>query len=82
MENNKGYVRLNIDKNGIGKIEFYHPQSNSLPEKILSKIAKTITEASLIKEIKVIVLKSAGNRTFCAGASFDELIEIEKAKMK
>ena len=80
MENNKGYVRLNIDKNGIGKIEFYHPQSNSLPEKILSKIAKTITEASLIKEIKVIVLKSAGNRTFCAGASFDELIEIENIK--
>ena len=77
MENNKGYVRIKIDKNGIGTIEFFHPQSNSLPKKILHKIAKTITEASLNKEIKVIVLKSAGNRTFCAGASFDELIEIE-----
>ena len=39
-------------------------------------IAKTINQASLNKEIKVIVLKSAGNRTFCAGASFDELIAI------
>ena len=80
MEDNKGYVRINIDENGIGTIEFYHPQSNSLPGEILSKIAKTITEASLNEEIKVIVLKSGGNRTFCAGASFDELIKIENIK--
>jgi len=80
MENNKGYVRINTDENGIGTIEFYHPQSNSLPSEVLSKIAKTITEASLNEEIKVIVLKSAGNRTFCAGASFDELIQIENIK--
>ena len=80
MEDNKGYVRINIDENGIGTIEFYHPQSNSLPGEILSEIAKTITEASLNEEIKVIVLKSAGNRTFCAGASFDELIQIENIK--
>jgi methylglutaconyl-CoA hydratase len=39
MEDNKGYVRINIDENGIGTIEFYHPQSNSLPGEILSKIA-------------------------------------------
>ena len=52
MEDNKGYVRINVDENGIGKIEFYHPQSNSLPGKILSKIAKTITDASHNKEIK------------------------------
>ena len=80
MEDNKGYVRTNIDENGIGTIEFYHPQSNSLPGEILSKIAKTITDASLNKQIKVIVLKSGGNRTFCAGASFDELIKIENIK--
>ena len=80
MTKKNGYVNLNTDKAGIGTIEFYHPQSNSLPGEILSKIAKTITEASLNKEIKVIVLKSAGNRTFCAGASFDELIEIENIK--
>ena len=80
MEENKGYVKVNIDKNGIGTIEFHHPQSNSLPGEILSKIAKTINEASLNKDIKVIVIKSAGNRTFCAGASFDELIEIGNIK--
>jgi methylglutaconyl-CoA hydratase len=80
MEDNKGHVRVNINEDGIGTIEFYHPQSNSLPGEILSKIAKTISEASNNKEIKVIVLKSAGNRTFCAGASFDELIQIKNIK--
>lgn len=80
MYNNKGYVTINIDVNGIGTIEFYHPQSNSLPGEILSEIANTINEASLNRDIKVIILKSAGDRTFCAGASFDELIEIENIK--
>ena len=80
MEDNKENVSIIIDKNGIGTIEFYHPQSNSLPGEILSKIAKTINQASLNKEIKVIVLKSAGNRAFCAGASFEELIEIKNIK--
>ena len=80
MEDNKENVSIIIDKNGIGTIEFYHPQSNSLPGEILSKIAKTINQASLNKEIKVIVLKSAGNRAFCAGASFEELIESKNIK--
>ena len=80
MEDNKENVSIIIDKNGIGTIEFYHPQSNSLPGEILSKIAKTINQASLNKEIKVIVLKSAGNRAFCAGASFEELTEIKNIK--
>ena len=46
----------------------------------MSEIANTINEASLNRDIKVIILKSAGDRTFCAGASFDELIEIENIK--
>ena len=45
MDNNKGYVTINIDVNGIGTIEFYHPQSNSLPGEILSEIANTINES-------------------------------------
>jgi methylglutaconyl-CoA hydratase len=80
MEDNKENVTINTDENGIGTIEFYHPRSNSLPGEILSKIARTINQASLNKKIKVIVLKSAGNRAFCAGASFEELIEIKNIK--
>ena len=70
------YVKLEI-KDGIGTIEFFHPQSNSLPGEILQKLADTITEAGNNAEILVVILKSGGDRTFCAGASFDELMAIE-----
>lgn len=70
------YVKLDINA-GIGTIEFFTEQSNSLPGDILKKLADTVTEAGNNPEIKVIILKSGGNRTFCAGASFDELVAIE-----
>lgn len=71
-----GSVNIKI-KAGIGTITFFHPQSNSLPGEILNLLAQTITEAGTNEAIKVIVLKSEGDRAFCAGASFDELIAIE-----
>jgi methylglutaconyl-CoA hydratase len=64
-------------QNGINTIEFFHPQSNSLPASILQQLALTITNAGLDTNTKVIILKSAGDRTFCAGASFDELIAVQ-----
>ena len=74
---NQGHVTHEISDNGIATIEFGHPLSNSLPSKILAKLAKTITDVGAQKEVKIIVLKSAGERAFCAGASFDELIAIQ-----
>ncbi|WP_299898503.1 enoyl-CoA hydratase/isomerase family protein [uncultured Aquimarina sp.] len=73
------YVHIDIE-NGIGTIEFFHPAHNSLPGDILAKLAQTITEAGENDQIKVIILKSGGNRTFCAGASFKELININDAE--
>jgi methylglutaconyl-CoA hydratase len=70
------YVRSETH-NGITTIEFYHPQSNSLPGKILEKLAYEIHFAGTHAETKVIILKSAGDRTFCSGASFDELVQIK-----
>src|ERR1700739_2348762 len=58
---------------GITTIEFFHPQGNSLPGKTLEEIAKEIHFAGTHNETKVIVLKSAGDKAFCAGASFHEL---------
>ncbi len=69
------YVDLDI-KDGIGTIEFFTEQSNSLPGEILSKLAQTVKEAGKNPDIRVIVLRSGGERAFCAGASFDELIAI------
>lgn len=73
----QGQVEFTKNENGIATIEFSHPLSNSLPGKILQKLADTITALGQDDEVKVIVLKSSGERAFCAGASFDELISIK-----
>lgn len=73
----QGDVKLLVNEKGVATIEFFHPLSNSLPSKVLKKLANTITEAGNDAAVKVIVLKSAGDRAFCAGASFDELIAIK-----
>ena len=78
---NQGNVELSINENGIATIEFSHPLSNSLPGKILAKLADTITEAGANDSVKVIILKSAGERAFCGGASFDELISIDNIEV-
>ena len=72
----QGHVISTIE-NQIGIIEFGHSLSNSLPGNILNKLALTITELSKNENCKVILLKSAGDRAFCAGASFDELVAIK-----
>lgn len=71
-----GELNYSIE-NGIGTIEFYHPKSNSLPGSLLKKLAEIINEFSTKQDVKVIVIKSKGEKAFCAGASFDELISIE-----
>jgi methylglutaconyl-CoA hydratase len=72
----QGGVNVSID-NHIASIEFHHPLSNSLPGKVLQELANTITEVGNNDAVAVIILKSAGERAFCAGASFDELISID-----
>jgi len=57
-------------------IEFFHPQSNSLPKNLLTDLASHIHGAGLDDEIRVVVIRSAGDRAFCAGASFNELLQI------
>lgn len=61
---------------GITTIAFAHPQSNSMPSRQLEKLAQEIHFAGNHDETKVIILKSSGDRAFCSGASFDELMQI------
>ena len=76
------YVNYSVT-DSVGTIEFYTPQHNSLPSTILKKLAETVTIASFDETAKVIILKSSSTNslpekeTFCAGASFNELIAIE-----
>lgn len=70
----EGHVNSH-NEHGITTIEFFHPQSNSLPGHLLEQISQEI-HFGCSHDSKVIILKSAGSGAFCAGASFDELIEI------
>lgn len=71
-----GSVKFELH-NHIGTIEFFHPQSNSLPGKLLEELAQVIHGAGNDERVKVIILRSAGEKAFCAGASFDELVAIK-----
>jgi len=72
----EGTIKSEI-KNGVGTITFFHPQSNSMPGAQLRNLATEIEKLGNDDNVKVIVLQSEGDKTFCAGASFDELISIK-----
>ena len=70
-----GSIYTNIN-NHIATIEFGHPASNSFPSELLDRLTNQLNDLSNNDDVHVIVLKSEGERTFCAGASFDELLAI------
>src|SRR6185437_4086504 len=76
-ETNNGSVILSTSLAGVATISFYHPSQNSLPADLLNQLTDKITEAGNDPQTRVIVIKSAGERTFCAGASFDELLQLK-----
>ena len=71
----EGSVKTSIEQ-GVGRISFSHPKSNSLPGLLLDQLAKAIANFGADASVKVILLLSEGDKTFCAGASFDELLSI------
>ncbi|WP_047788006.1 enoyl-CoA hydratase/isomerase family protein [Tenacibaculum mesophilum] len=73
-ENGSLYTHI---ENKIATIEFGHPASNSFPSVLLERLANEFDKLSINNEVSVIVLKSEGERAFCAGASFDELVAID-----
>jgi methylglutaconyl-CoA hydratase len=72
-----GHVTATTDAQGIATISFFHPAHNSLPGALLAELAKAITAVGQNAATSVIILRSEGEKTFCAGASFDELVAIE-----
>jgi len=70
-----GEVAVDIS-NGVATIRFSHPKGNSLPGALLQRLAETIAEVGRDPDTRVIVLRSDGTGPFCAGASFDELVNI------
>ena len=72
-----GYIKQEILKPGLAEITFYHPSHNSMPGNLLKDLEETINKAGQNPDIQVIILKSAGDRTFCAGASFPQLVAVD-----
>ncbi len=73
-ENGSLYTKI---ENKIATIEFGHPASNSFPSELLERLRKEFQKLSDDENVKVIILRSEGEKAFCAGASFDELMAIE-----
>jgi methylglutaconyl-CoA hydratase len=69
-------VRCTVDDRGVAVVTFAHPRSNSLPGAVLAELADTLRGLGDRSDVRVVVLGSAGDRAFCAGASFDELVAI------
>lgn len=73
----QGYVRTDLTPDGVAHIIFYHPSHNSLPSKLLNELSAAFKSAGENPATKIVVLRSAEHKTFCAGASFDELAGIQ-----
>lgn len=73
----QGYVKTSVSPDGKGFVEFYHPAHNSLPARLLSELTAAFEQMGQSPEVRVVVLQSAVHKTFCSGASFDELTAIQ-----
>lgn len=60
----------------LAVVEFGHPASNSMTSELLARLSDTFKELGDHPEVHAILLQSEGDRAFCAGASFDELLEV------
>ena len=76
MPNASGAVHTVVE-NGIARLTFSHPAHNSMPSDLLAAVVNNLDALSEEETVKVIIFQSGGERTFCAGASFDELLAIE-----
>ncbi len=74
MNNGKVNVSL-ID--GIAVIHFFHPKGNSLPIKMVKELTEAVIRLSEDNNARVIILRSEGEKTFCGGASLEELLLIK-----
>ena len=71
-----GTLTTRIDEKNIATLCFSHPASNSFPSDLLKKVTTEINRLSELPTVALIILKSEGKGSFCAGASFKELLSI------
>jgi len=73
---NNGTIQTHIE-NKVATLTFFHSAGNSLPSELLIKLIDALKLLGGNDQVQVILLQSEGDKTFCAGASFDELLAIK-----
>ncbi|MGE5354900.1 MAG: enoyl-CoA hydratase/isomerase family protein [Deltaproteobacteria bacterium] len=73
------YIKNEI-RDHYAKIEFFHPSHNSMSMALLAALSELFVELNNVDDIKCIILTSAGQGSFCAGANFEELKNIRDEK--
>jgi methylglutaconyl-CoA hydratase len=72
VSSEQGSVKCYLEGN-VATVRFSHPKGNSLPGSLLRRLAEMFDGLARDPDATVVVLRSEGTGTFCAGASFDEL---------
>ncbi len=72
----KGEISVKVEK-AISEVTFYHPAGNSFPSALLDDLISVLSKEDNNTDSKIILVRSRGDRAFCAGASFDELLQIK-----
>ena len=75
QDTSNGFVQYKIEDK-IATITFFSAASNSFPSHLLQELTNTFDILSENDSVSVIILQSEG-KTFCSGASFDELLSID-----
>ena len=73
-------VVVKMGQEGVAKVIFSNSPTNSMPIVLLEELANTLTKLGEQNDVRIIILQSGGERTFCSGADFEELKQIKDAK--
>lgn len=57
-------------------VEFGHPAGNSLNSTLLDRLCRELENLGADPGVRAILIQAEGDRAFCAGASFDELLQV------
>lgn len=74
--NPQGELHNQLSPTGVRTIIFSHPAHNSFPAHQLVGVIAALDAAAIDDNTKVVLLRSGGTRTFCAGANLDELLAV------
>lgn len=68
---------ISIASSGVATLTFSYPPTNAMPIVLLEDLANAIEKLAEDSKVQIIILQSGGERTFCSGADFNQLLAID-----